>query len=219
MAYKGVLKAAFTAGVLTLGLVAAQSAAFAMTYQFTVDGSGGTLGSGPWGTVDVTQSGTTLSFDVELAPNQFLNTGGSAHHSFTFNLSNTLGTIANIVSDAVSGSMVALNPAAGPFDNKLFTGFNYAIDCTDTKGSADCGSSLKFDVMTAGMILASTGDPNIFFAADIATVVDGATKTGSVGATVVPLPPAALLFGSALAGIGLLSRRRRKRKPVVLHSP
>lgn len=34
----------------------------------------------------------------------------------------------------------------------------------------------------------------------------------NVKVTAVPVPPAAILFGSALLGIGFLSRRRRKKK-------
>lgn len=199
--------------LLAMGVGISTPASAVTLYTFTADGSGGTLGSAPWGTVSVSQSGTSLSFDVELAPDHFLNTG--AHHSFTFNLSNTTGTIQNI-SDGATGGLTFAKVAGTSFSNPNFSGFDYAIDCSGTQGSSTCGSFLKFDVANAGSIIGSGGNSSIFFAADI-TAVNGAT--GAVGATLTgggtqgetPLPAALPLFVGGAGFIGLLARRRKQK--------
>ena len=42
---------------------------------------------------------------------------------------------------------------------------------------------------------------------------EGGQYTASLAVNAVPIPPAAFLFGSALVGIGLLTRRRRMKTP------
>jgi hypothetical protein len=175
-------------------------------YTFTNSGISGGGGETSYGTVTVTQSGTSLLFDVESSPNSFLNTG--AHHTFTFNLSTTTGIIANIVTDgALSFSQVS----GTSFGDPPFGNFDYAIDCSGTKGNSNCGNSLKFTVLNAGSLLPSTGDSTIFFAADISSSANG--NTGVVGATLTttPLPGAVAMFGPVL-GAGYFLTRQRKRR-------
>jgi hypothetical protein len=200
------------------------SVANATTYQFTVDGSSGTtLGTGPWGTVDVNPSGSNLVFDVEIFPSAgyLINTG---LRTFMFNLSTSgLG----IVFDGSNASTYSVtSPTSNP-NNKdgPFGLFNYALDCQGHNGGGDsCGQSLKFTVTNgAGLLLASTLSSRIFFAADIFSLqaTNANAATGAVGATFLrdnapeptPVPGAAFLMGSVLAGgMGFGAWRRRRRE-------
>jgi hypothetical protein len=68
----------------------------------------------------------------------------------------------------------------------------------------------------ADMLAGSTGG-SIFFAADSVDDVAGATSIGewavSTPIAPVPIPASALLFGSALAGLGIYGRRRTRKAP------
>ena len=161
-------------------------------------------GSGPFGTVETTQNGTTLSVDVELAPNYFLNTG--VHETLAFNL---------VPPGSVDGTSIVDNGTATysvstvPTSNPPFGTFNTALNCSVTTGTAGpCGNSLQFDILNfAGFTANIINGIAIWFTADISTIVNGQTLTGVVGATLsqVPLPPALVLFGTALARDGLSS--------------
>ncbi len=87
------------------------------------------------------------------------------------------------------------------------------------------GSILSFLITGAGLTLTSflAGTDGAIFAADVinhnrTVTVDGVTgpPTGIIDFTLstnpVPLPSAVWLFGTALAGLGFLSRRRRNQR-------
>ena len=204
--------------LLVVGIGFPRISTASTVYTLTADGSSGGLGTGPWGTITVDQSGLDLLFDVEVSPNAVLNRGTS-HHSLTFRLSNTSGTVADIVGGVGTGTYSQV--AGTSFVNGPFKYFNYAIDCSITSGDPftatnNCGSSLTFKVQNAGAILASTNDPNIYFAADIASKENG--NTGVVGATIsaVPLPAGLVLFLGGLGGLGLMGRMRSKRRTLAV---
>jgi hypothetical protein len=168
-------------------------------------------GSGPFGTIQTTANGSTLSVDVELAPNYFLSTG--SHESLAFNLANKPPAAVD-ASSIVDNGTATYSVLNGSNANPPFGNFNTALDCSVSSGAAGpCGNSLKFNITNfSGFIANIVNGVAIWFSADISTVVNGQTVTGVVGATLsqVPLPPALLLFGTALAGMGILGRRRRK---------
>jgi hypothetical protein len=100
----------------------------------------------------------------------------------------------------------------------------YGMTWNGGNGSAgQDGSTLSFMITGAGLtltsFLAATSTDHAIFAADVinhnrTVTVDGVTgpPTGIIDFTLntsaVPLPSAIWLFGSALVGLGFLSRRR-----------
>jgi hypothetical protein len=94
--------------------------------------------------------------------------------------------------------------------------FNFAngfgILCNGNGASGLCGGTLTFDVnVSLATFLAdlATSGGSTFFA-DVINNNRAGGPTGIIDfSQVVPLPPAALLFGTALVGLGILGRRRK----------
>jgi len=103
----------------------------------------------------------------------------------------------------------------GGLPNSPLTTVSFDINATGiTAASLSAGG--HGCVPGGGPGICSTSQPPIsgIFFADLSHLFAGTTQalTGIVdfGLTAVPLPPAALLFGTALVGMGILGRRRRK---------
>src|SRR5262245_12668254 len=156
----------------------------AVTYDLTEVSQGYNAGVGPFGTVDVTLSGTTLHFDVNVSPNYMVHTGTANKPSFAFRLSNTAGTFANIVPDASTESAGFTHFQGGTYSNGSFGGFNYGLNCELQGGGTGCGSSLSFDILNAGTLLTGINNVTssiIYFVVDIFSSTT--RKTGAVAAT------------------------------------
>jgi hypothetical protein len=129
--------------------------------------------------------------------NQFWSTAWAPNGGFT-SASNGATTF--------NASAAVLGP---PPDDLNFSGFGMAWNNGSGQSKAD-GSFIDFTISNAALTLASFLNTTFF-----ADVFSG--KTGLTGLidfsnpTLVPLPPALLLFGTALAGIGVLARRRSKK--------
>ncbi|MCW3473120.1 PEP-CTERM sorting domain-containing protein [Limobrevibacterium gyesilva] len=192
---------------------ATPAAADTATFVLTQDACSGTCGTGPFGTIVLTEvSPFQVDVLVTLIPTaKFVATG--AGDSLAFNLlSNPVVTITNITPGFAS--------VASP--KGMGGSYGYGVDCQVPSG---CGSGasnpnpgpLAFSVIASTAIQISSFIANgagIFFSSDI---IGPNGKTGNVGAragtvTVTPVPePASMaLIASGLAGIALVRRRRAR---------
>ncbi|MGB1142197.1 MAG: VPLPA-CTERM sorting domain-containing protein [Halioglobus sp.] len=200
------LLAAFATLVATAMFLPSLAGA-ATIYTLTDDGSSGGLGTGPYGTVTVSElNATDLHVLVDVTPNFSITRG--AHHALTFSLS---ASDASIVIDNSASTNDFVSLGYGDYTNPPWGGFNYAIDCSVTSGPpsgrGSCGQTLEFSIIGAGVLEAN--DDGIFFAADIFSIDTAQTGAAGAGAPAVPVPAAVWLFGSALAGLVAVGRRRR----------
>lgn len=233
-----ILRSAWLAGIATVLALTVGSAAQAATctlgpsasvgtscdFAFTDPGSLGV--STPFGSIKVTQpTATKLSFDVSVVPNFSIDAG--QHEAFSFGIGNNSGTPIATANLAAFGHIDNVQQFSGtgtlgifsgnPGDSSPFGNFNYALTCSPNGGSENCGQHFTFDFIFAaadsGKLIPSTGDANIWFAADIKC--NSGCNTGVVGASLVPAP----LLGAGLPGIviscgGLLALARRRRQQI-----
>jgi hypothetical protein len=184
------------------------------------------------------QAGTT-TFTVNLAPGwAFVDTGangGGASLNFGFASSLTNVSILNTSSNgwnATAGQFQVQDGAGLTNPTTVSTGvvqapaangntFSFAngiaILCNTNGGSSSCGNSSGVDLsFTISTLVSLVGDATAgaFFWADVINTNRTGSPTGLIdfgpGTSTVPLPPAMLLFGTALAGLGILGRRRKK---------
>jgi hypothetical protein len=179
-----------------------------------------------FGTVTLTQSGASVNFSVSLANgNRFVETGAGGGELFLFNDSIAVSTITTIATSPTT-------PAGGlsgftnlpPVQADGTGTFTASVECTVASdcdgGSAPIMNSLTFTVTNATVAQLETANAagNIF----VADILCGASVTGCAGQTgpvdvstpPVPIPGTVWLFGTGLAGLGLLGRRKRKAQAI-----
>jgi hypothetical protein len=223
---KSVTRLAFLAAVGAVGLCA-NSAAQADTFTFTSCHLSGGCGTATnFGTVTLTQSGTSVNFSVVLTSgNRFVETGAGGDALFLFNDTLSGSTVTNPVATlngvdtslALSGST---NLAPVMADG---TGtFTATVQCTT---ASDCNGAstpnindLHFTVTSATIAQLLTPNANgNFFVADILCGQTGCGGlTGPVDVSVVPAP----IVGAGLPGLvmacgGLIALGRRRRQKLV----
>ena len=202
------------------------------TYSFDLTSdhcSGGCLNpGGSAGTIEVSETAAnTLHFKFTPADASvgIVHANGAGHQaSFAFNLDgNPTITFSNLTAgfDIVGG-----NPVGAATIQMNGTGnFEYGLDC-NTSGLACTGNggghayhgTLAFDITASGLTLASLQQnaDGHYFSVD---VIGQTGRTGDVDAssfvctqgctTPAPEPGTLVLLGSALAGFGILRRRKR----------
>jgi len=226
---KGIIRLGLVGVLFVIGLLMAAPAAQADTFTFTschISGSscqGGSVPSG-FGTVTLTQSGTSVNFDVVLTDgNRFVETGSGGSSLFLFNDSLSGSQITNITATlngtttslALSGATsqpAIMADGTGTFTAQVFC--TTASDCNG--GSTPDINDLHFTVTSATLAQLETANANgnIF----VADILCGATQTGCTGgltgpvdvstpSTGAPEPSSTLLLSLALLGVVVVSRK------------
>ena len=177
-------------------------------------------GPTPVGQVQVTDNGAgVLTFNVTLNGGyQFL--GGAS--AFGFNLDGD----PTISYSATSSNFVSGDTTSSPKNMDGWGKFEYQVTLNGSGGSNLQGQSLTFKITGAGLDIGDLqfNDSSLLFSADVCNAGATAESCGSVATgfaaggpelppganSPVPLPPAAVLFVSALVGLAGLRRRRRR---------
>jgi len=226
------LKILRLATATAFGLLALSASGNADTYNITSDHStdqgvtGGILPNNGL-ILTVTQGTDLLHVVATLAPGWGFIANGQDQASLMFALPNTLtASITNLTAGFAQVGPDGTVPGIEMNGNIFDGGINSLVGLGVIGGTPNAPAfALSFDISATGITLASLQEggyqcsggatcPNqspisgVFFA-DIRNA-QGLTGIVDLGLSQIPLPPAALLFGTALVGMGILGRRRRK---------
>jgi hypothetical protein len=209
--------------LLTLGAPQAS----ADTFTFTSCHITGGCPSTGFGTVTLTQSGTSVNFDVVLNNgNLFVETGAGGDSLFLFNDALSGSTITNITSTlngttvSIAGGLSGLTnqPAIHADGTGDFTAQVFCTTASSCNGASGVDiNDLHFTVTNA--TLAQLETPNASGNLFVADVLCGATQTGCTAGLTGPVDVSTpsvpdggmtlMLLGGALVGLESLRRRLR----------
>jgi hypothetical protein len=163
------------------------------------------LGTGPFGTVTVTNAGTGVTVDVALISGLelFVNTGGP-HTPFAFNLNVVPTSFGAITPNSFFYQAPAADTPWGVFTNGLGL---------TTQNGAPGGVAGPIDFTLGGVQEANFVNNALghIFAADILVIATGATGavTGSGGMSSVPEPSTWAMMILGFLGVGFMAYRRK----------
>jgi hypothetical protein len=194
---------------------------FTLTNNGCITASNGAgCGTGPYGTVDLSQQGDSVMVTLTLAPGYELEKS-AAGQALEFDIT---GDPAVTISDLTTGFT-----SCGADSSSRYGSFDYSISfgskCTgkDTTDTNTTGPELSFLVtltgggtLTPDMFTSTTfdsgmfGTENIFFSSDVISSTTS-TDTGDVGAlgpgVVTPEPATLGLFALGLVGVAVFRRK------------
>jgi len=225
---------ALVMAILGVALIATATPAQADTFNLTSChfSSGCPTAGTSFGTVTLTQSGTSVLFDVVLNDgNLFVQTGAGGKSFFLFNDSLSGSEVQNItvtldgtdvtsaIAGGVSGTTGTSIHADGAGDFTASVGCNVDADCNGASGTD--ANDLHFTVTNATLAQLEVANASgNFFVADILCGQVGCTggPTGlvDVNTPAVPEPTTLLMVGTALAGLGGAWRRRRSQRALAV---
>jgi hypothetical protein len=157
---------------------------FALAGIGTLNFGAVTLNNNPPNTATTNNSFWTNAW----APTGFSGTGGATTFSAT-------------------GATFASNQNPNPLGPDAY-GMNWGNGNGQSKAD---GNFIDFTINNAGLTLAAFETAGFKFFVDVYGFTSGNTGNIDFSLSSVPLPPAALLFGTALVGMGILGRRRRRK--------
>jgi hypothetical protein len=206
-----------SAGLLITGLLVTTPAQAApIVGLFTSDHCTGTCGTAPFGSVTLTQTGTTVDVDVHLfAGNAFAKTGAADDQAFKFNATGVV--LADITVDAHIPGLVA---ATGAFNGDGTGNFAFGINCPSCGGGGSSAFSNDIIFHVASATIADLTAPNNLGNIFVADLLGANGNTGPVDVSVVPAPPIGrglpgilAVGGVLLFGTKLFGRSRKRGSP------